>query len=259
MESDVLRTGYFRVYINAECPAWSWNCEVGNRAEGLVLIGDARRADVVMRADLDQVSCFRALGQVWPCISLKIAVRWLNPWSSPRLGCDSVSVRDVWLWATQTQMRFVVLRFPSVLLKHLSPHWKWVLLYPDDTLPLKYVFFLISKGKRGCEICIFFVNIYVLRIWIFSCLHQLSGRIFSFWMLCFWNETVFSYLSRLRAGLFSDLCFFFSTWLFKLCLGFSSLPLVFENMQMNWMLECFCVLGQWQCIFFQRKCNMYSF
>lgn len=84
--------------------------------------------------------------------------------------------RDVILF--RLVMRFVLLRFPSVLLKYLSPHWKRVLLHPDDTLPLKNFFFLTSKGKRGMWNMYIFVNIYVLRIWIFSCLHQLCGRIF---------------------------------------------------------------------------------
>lgn len=79
------------------------------------------------------------------------------------------------------------------------------------------IFFLISKRKAGMLNMYIFVNIYVLRIWILSCLQcwnisYVEG--FSFWMLCFWNETFLSYLSRLRAGLFSNSCFF-STWLLK--------------------------------------------
>lgn len=41
-----------------------------------------------------------------------------------------------------------------------------------------------------------------------------------------------SYLSRLRAGLFSNLCFVFK-WLLKCVLRFSILPSAFENIQMN--------------------------
>lgn len=120
--------------------------------------------------------------------------------------------------------------------------------------------FVNLKRKAGMLNMYIFVDIYVFRIWIFSCLHQLCGRIFFFLdvMLLKWNRFL---IPQQTKGWFvlRFVLFFFSTWLFKLCLGFSSLPLVFENMQMNWMLECFCVLGQSQCIFFQRKCNMYSF
>lgn len=124
-----------------------------------------------MWADFDQVSCSRALWQMWPCICSSAQILQNSCPIDSSVTIPQYGMRSWCLVMSDTGRNVICSsQFPSALLKYLSLLWKSVLLYPDDTLPLKTIIFLTSKRKAEVLNMYIFVNIYVLRIWIFSCL-----------------------------------------------------------------------------------------